>query len=353
MGVIAMETMTGLERAMAAIELRPPDRVPVDLHNFLPAARMLGIPMNEVYQNGELMAEAQIKAWRRFGHDVILHENGTAALAQACGCEVEYSPDKAPVVVAPVLKRLEDVDKLEIPDPYKAHPLPELLKGTKLIRREVGDKAYVMGRADQGPFDLAGMLRGFDDFLMDLAIGEKPELIHRLLDFCRRVATRFAYAQMEAGAHGTSIGEAFASPDVISPRHYQTYAFPHGQRMAAELREKGIILAYHVCGDTTSIIEKMVETGAPILEVDYKADLRKLREATRGKTCILGPIDPSGVMARGTPDDVEEKCREVIEVFGTEGGLILGPGCALPATTPPENIDAMIEAARKYGHAKH
>ena len=36
------------------------------------------------------MAEAQLAAWERFGYDVIDLENGTAALAEACGCEVEY-----------------------------------------------------------------------------------------------------------------------------------------------------------------------------------------------------------------------------------------------------------------------
>jgi uroporphyrinogen decarboxylase len=93
----------------------------------------------------------------------------------------------------------------------------------------------------------------------------------------------------------------------------------------------------------------MVDTGAAVLELDYKVDLAKVKEATRGKATILGPIDPSGVMALGTPELVDEKCREAIELLGADGGLILGPGCALPPTTPPENLHTMIEAARRYG----
>ena len=46
------------------------------------------------------MAEAQIAAWDRFGYDVIDLENGTAALAEACGCEVEY-PEHEPPRVRP------------------------------------------------------------------------------------------------------------------------------------------------------------------------------------------------------------------------------------------------------------
>ena len=59
-------------------------------------------------------------------------------------------------------------------------------------------------------------------------------------------------------------------------------------------------------------------------------------------------MDPSAVMAHGSRDLVVEKCREAIEILGPGGGFILGPGCALPATTPDENIDAMLETAKRY-----
>ena len=67
------------------IGLREPDRVPVDLHNFQVAARASGLSMSEVFRDGELLAEAMLLAWREFGHDMILLENGTACNAEACG----------------------------------------------------------------------------------------------------------------------------------------------------------------------------------------------------------------------------------------------------------------------------
>ena len=76
-------SMTSVERIDATIHFRKPDRVPVDLHNFQPAARATGMRMSEVFQNGELLAEAMLQAWRTFGHDMILLENGTACKAQA------------------------------------------------------------------------------------------------------------------------------------------------------------------------------------------------------------------------------------------------------------------------------
>ena len=89
--------MNPVERVGAAIGLREPDRVPVDLHNFLPAVRASGLPMSQVFRDGELLAEAMLGAWREFGHDMILLENGTACSAEACGVEVRYRDDTAPV----------------------------------------------------------------------------------------------------------------------------------------------------------------------------------------------------------------------------------------------------------------
>jgi MtaA/CmuA family methyltransferase len=163
------------------------------------------------------------------------------------------------------------------------------------------------------------------------------------------VVTRFALAQLAQGAHATSIGESLSGPDVVSPRQYEKYAFANVKRIVSDLKACNGVLAYHICGNATPIIDKMAATGAAILELDYKADLTKIKAATRGKTCIHGPIDPSQVLAHGTPALVKDKCQEAIEILAPQGGFILAPGCALAADTPDENIDALIEAAQEYG----
>ncbi|MEA2026681.1 MAG: uroporphyrinogen decarboxylase family protein, partial [Chloroflexota bacterium] len=63
----------------------------------------------------------------------------------------------------------------------------------------------------------------------------------------------------------------------------------------------------------------------------------------------VGTIDPSGIIARGTPDDVTRAAREELAILGPGGGLIFGAGCALPPDTPADNIHALIEAGHRYG----
>jgi len=344
-----IEEYNSVERTLRTIDFKSVDRVPVDLHNFMVTPRFMDVKdFAAFYRDGEAMAEGQIKAWRRYGHDVLLVENGTAALAEACGVEVLYQEDSAPVATQPAIKSLAEVGTLKIPDPYTDPLLSELLKSTRIVVEEIGDEAFIIGRADQGPFSLACEIRGMSEFLLDLAIGEEMEKIHQLLDFCRKVSESFALAQIEQGAHATSIGDSPSGPDMISPAYYREFAYPYVEKLANNLKDKNVILAYHICGDATSIIEDMIKTGAAIIEIDQKSDQMEVKKAAAGKATLLGPIDPSEVMANGTPELVIEKCTEALENLAPGGGFILGPGCALPPTTPDENIDAMIETAKKF-----
>jgi uroporphyrinogen-III decarboxylase len=196
-GINMSETMTSIERTLLTLQHNLPDRVPVGLHNFQVIARMMDtVSFADFFRDGAAMAEGHIKAWRRFRHDVILVENGTAALAEACGVHVVYQDDAAPVAKEPAIRSLDEVDSLEIPDPYTTPVLAENLKATRIVAKAIGDKAFVIGRADQGPFSLACEIRGMSEFMMDLALGEEPGKIYKLLDFCLQVTQRYALVQM-------------------------------------------------------------------------------------------------------------------------------------------------------------
>lgn len=353
------DVMDSIKRTRKVLAHQIPDRVPVEMHNFMVTARVMGVTnYADFFKDGEAMAEGQIETWKRFGHDILCLENGTAALAQACGVEVIYQESTAPVAKEPAIKSLDEVDRLKIPDPTTDPILSELLKATRIAAREVGDRAFIIGRGDQGPFSLACEIRGLEQFMMDLATGEEPEKIQQLLEYCLKVSEIYCMAQIESGAHATSIGDSPSGPDLLSPRMYRKWAYPYVKRLAAALKSNGVILSYHICGNATPIIEDMVSvySGTPgsaagIIEIDQKANMQACKEAARGKVALLGPVDPSGVLAQGTPEMVMEKSREAIEILGEGGDFILGPGCALPATTPDENLYALVEAARRYPYS--
>ena len=259
-------SLTSFERVMTVISGGIPDRVPTDLHNFLPAAKAAGMKLSECFRSGELMAESQILARRRFGHDMLLVENGTAALAEAMGCGVIYPDDTAPLAVEPALRDLKDIDRLRPVDPEKDFPLTEVVKAVAILRREFGDRVFVMGRADQGPMSLAAMLRGHGQFFMDIAEESNAPLIGRLMDICSESGLRYAMALRAAGAHGTSLGEL--GSDTISPAMYRRFTVPRLSRFYGAMREADFPASLHQCGNTVAVLDDMTATGAAILELD-------------------------------------------------------------------------------------
>jgi uroporphyrinogen decarboxylase len=344
-----MTTMTAVERCETVLAGRIPDRVPVDLHDFLVAAHASSHSFPQFMRDGDAIAEGLLASWREFGHDMLIVECGTATLAEACGVGVVLLEDSAPVSMEPAIRSLDEIDQLVLPDPATSPPLLEALKATRIVAQEVGEEGFVMGGADQGPFSLASMILGMEAFLvaqMDPAARDK---LHALLEFCEEAFYRFAVAQIDAGAHVTSMGESIAGPDVCSPAIYREIAWPHERAVTQRLLKDGVRTQNHICGNATRVVPDMVETGAVILGLDYKCDLPAIKAATQGRATIVGTIDPSEVVARGTPNDVATAAQEELAILGPGGGLILGAGCALPPETPADNMHALVEAGHRLG----
>jgi uroporphyrinogen decarboxylase len=344
-----MEALTSPQRVQRVLQGALPDRVPVLLQNFQNTAYLAGMTLRDFCLSGERMAQAQVAAWERFGYDFIDIENGTAAMAEALGCQVDYPVLEPPRVIRPALNSLQAVDTLAQVDPTRHAHLPELLKAVRLTRQKVGRLACIIGQADQGPFSLAGLALGMEAWLTALLDPDLEQAVFGLLEFCYQQVLGFCLAQADAGADFVEIGDSLAGPDVCSPRLYRKFAFPFEQRLAQELGRKSIPLILHICGNATPIIREMAATGAALLEIDYKVDGPKCRQATQDTTVLVGTVDPSGVMALGTPQDVLTASREAILTFGARGRFILSPGCSLPYNSPPENTAAMVEAAQQFG----
>ncbi len=339
--------MNSLERTMKVMTGELPDRVPVALHNFLMAARMAGIPLNDCLQDGDLLAESQIYAWKQFGHDVLLVENGTTAMAEAFGCKVQFIEDTAPRISDPFVKDFADIDRLKLTDPDKSPMTSQVLKAVRRLRKELGDEVFIMGRADQAPLALTACLRGHETFLYDLAEEENFPAIEQIADICLEATIRYSLALRDAGAHGTCIGEH--GSDQISPATYRRLIVPRLKKYFAAMREAGFPAGVHQCGNTVAVLDDMAASGAWFLEMDPITDSRAAKEASRGKVAVLGMVDPATVLHLGTPEMAAEKTREALDILAPGGGFIVGPGCAVAAQVPEENIAALIETAHRYG----
>lgn len=345
--------MTSLERCLAMLEGRPVDRVPVVPQTFMFSAETAGMRIGDIANDGVKMARSHVISQAKYGYDGCVIDIDDASLAEACGSKVIFDNLDEPALVDehnPLVTDLRQVPDLRLPDPLKDGRLPAWLEATERLVEAIGDHVFIMGRADQGPFDLLCLLRGTENLMMEL-ITEDEQVIWNALDWCREANLCFAKAQKDAGAHSTSIGDAYAGPNLISPEMYRKHALEHEITLARQVQDYGIPWSLHICGDTNGIMEDMASIGAKILELDWQVDMGKARTIIPETTVLMGNIDPSHPLAHGTPQEVESKAKDIIDA--TAGiGLFLSSGCAMGRNTKPENVQAMIRAAEVYGNSE-
>ena len=320
-----MAKMTSLERVQAVLNGRTPDRVPVIPQSFLFAAKTNGYDIGQINRNPRLMAESHRVSQEKYGYD---------------GCIIVVDDSH------PAVEDLRDVPALRLPDPNRDGRLCEWMETTQRLMEMIGDHVFIMGRADQGPFDILALLRGPQEFMCDL-ITEDEDVIHDALAWATQAHIIFAKAMRDI-SHCTSMGDSYAGPNLVSPDMYRQFAMPYEKQVVDAVQTPEKPYSIHICGDASLILADMVNTGAKILELDWKVDMASARKIVPEDMVLMGNINPSDPMYLGTPEQVLSQAKAIIE--GTGGrGLILSSGCALGANTKPENVEAMVRAAALYG----
>ena len=77
-----------------------------------------------------------------------------------------------------------------------------------------------------------------------------------------------------------------------------------------------------------------------------KTNIFRAKEILGKHMCIQGGVPPS-LLSAGSPQEVEEHCKKLIQIVGKDGGYILSCGSAIDEAKP-ENLRAMIDSTRKY-----
>ncbi len=345
-------TMTSYERFVAACEGRPVDRVPVNPFIMTFAARMAGVKYSDYCRDPEVLAQAQIGCIQRFGYDGVNATSDPAREAEILGAEVAWPDDDVPSTTSePLLKGPDDLKKLHLPDPL-ARPgragragapnrMRDQLTALKILTHELGPGEVVYGWVE-APFQEAAILRNLNYFMTDLF--DNPAFVHELMRFATQMELEFGLAQIEAGARFIGVGDAVAS--LISPRQYQAFNYPYVKELVDGLKKASARVKYHACGNTRALLPLFAELGANILNLDSLVDLVEVKRMMGDRVCIKGNLDPVGVMLNGTPETVMAAARRCLLDAASGGRFILSPGCEVPRNTPPENLEALVRAAR-------
>lgn len=275
---------------------------------------------------------------QRFHPDAMFFFMDLSVEASALGLPVRFPLDQSPSVEEHLVKTAKDLESFALVDILADGRVMVYVETMRLMARYIDglNGAYVIG-----PLSLAGLLMGATEAAM--ATMTEPALLHQVLRFCSGVISRYARALERAGADMVVILEPSAS--FLSPRQFREFAGRYLQEIIGTLTTVPIL---HICGQTTPLLEAMVETGAHGLSLDAMVSLPEAARRLPSDVVLIGNLDTIEVMNQSTPNQVYRAATDLITAMSPYPNFVLSTACDLPAETPLENIHAMMDAARGW-----
>jgi uroporphyrinogen decarboxylase len=256
--------------------------------------------------------------------------------AEVLGCELLWSEEAPPTVRSHPLERGGGIPE-RLPGQEEGR-IPLVTEAARRLKRALGGDTAIYGLFC-GPFTLASHLRGTSIF-MDMF--DNPDYVHRLLEYCSRVAARMADYYREAGADVVAAVDPLVSQ--ISPEHFSEFLQERYQELFGHIRAAGAFSSFFVCGDASSNIEPMCAAGPDGISVDENVNLPEAKKITdRYGIVMAGNIPLATVMLFGSQKDNMKTVIDLLDAVNHHN-LIISPGCDMPYAVPVENAVACEQA---------
>ncbi len=375
--------MNSRERALAAIHHKEPDCVPIDLGSTIVTSitqtaynalrDYLHMPsdqnpiishrqMDTVYPKEDLLQSYGVDfrpIWMKgpsFSHaEEIPGENAFYDEFHVKWRKASYYYDAVERPLASV-ETVSDVEKMAWLDPFDPGRIAGVREKALTLHKQ-GQYLLVADIMSLGPFEGACVLRGYENFLVDLysnlplaeAILEKiVELDIQLWD----VWLSQVGDLVDVVAQGDDIGiqqGLYISPGmyrkIIKPRHKRLYDFVHSKTNAT--------VFMHTCGSVYDVIPDLIEVGVqilnPVQRSAAKMDIAKLKKEFGNDLCFWGGgIDIQQVLPYASLNEIEKEVRYAMDTLGPGGGFVFVPTHNIQADVTPDRIHALYQAALKY-----
>jgi uroporphyrinogen decarboxylase len=374
-GVSIEEIEARRTRVETAKRFGTPDRVPVLPalgHRYL--VPMTGTRFRDYYADPETMLRTQILAQKWLMENIRTDANAITGPwvgawtdfqntfeAGSLGVEIVFPDDDIPWVGPGWVKDERDLDRLEAMDFVHAGLNARQIKyrqammsvAGKYPMRFQGGPVFYPGESpnlthtSDGPFGVAGDLMGNTEIF--LACAERPDFVRELL----RIVTDKLIAWLDFCAEEERLPRPFGlawTDDLavsLSRRMFEEIVLPSEKRLRDHFGGWAML---HMCGRSDHLLE-VFRDGLRIHEFQgfgWEVDLDRIAAVMGGRVVLLGNVNPM-LIRGGTPDEIREATRRVIEKLGPYRGFIVQDGNNIPPGSPVENINALMDAAERHG----
>jgi uroporphyrinogen decarboxylase len=343
--------MTPRETVLKAFEGGKAERVPVTLFGGgMWSIKDYGTTFEALSTNVDKMVDMCVAEAEKIRSDIVYVGSGynnfhASALGKDFGVGIKYREVGAPDLTKHFVESEEDIAKLNKSDLFKEPVIKTVMDATLRVNEKIGKK-YLVTMTCWGPFTLAARFVGEEVFMKYTF--KKPAFVEKMVDFCADLLITLYEPLVNAGMEAISIADPTASGDLINPKQMAKFAVPPLRKLSDWAKSKKAHTILHICGNTSDRLEQFVETGCSTIFFDQKVDIAKAKEALYGKMSFGGNIAPVHILLNKTVAEVEQACRETIEIAGKDGGYILVPGCDIPPTIPFENLKMFHDVALNW-----
>jgi uroporphyrinogen decarboxylase len=351
-------TMTERERVEALLRHEKPDRVPLFPFGAGGFCMMYGkASIADAYSKPDVSYAAQLKTCRDFGWVFVPGVGYAAFGGWEFGGEIKLPTsefEQALTITRRAVETEEDVWKLKPPDVKNAGITPIAVEFFNISSRErLDNEPWNVFSQMEGAFNVAANICGADRLARWLI--RKPEVAHRLLQLAADfLIERVRYLKDLYGVDTVLVGggEPSASNNIISPRHFEEFAFPYIKKVAESVLDMGYRhICMHICGEQNLNLPywSQISFGDPgLISIGHEVEFETAAKYFPNDI-IVGNLEPAIIQTR-TPEEVYEASRKVIEGGKRcPGGYMFSPGCSLPPMAPVENVRAMSQAVNDFG----
>lgn len=200
-----------------------------------------------------------------------------------------------------------------------------------------------------GPFEKGYIIRGFQNFLVEMCRKKKDNII-QLLDIITEyrvvMAQEICKREVTYGHSGDDFG--MQGGPLIPLKVWRELFKPRLERIWGVYKEHGLPIVHHSCGDCRIYLDDMIEIGLDAIHpVQASAmDIGELARQFGGRLTFYGGFDTADVLTTGTPEQVTQNVEHTVRTLAKSGRMIAAP-INIMRNVPSDNFKALVEAVHK------
>ena len=198
---------------------------------------------------------------------------------------------------------------------------------------EAGIPSLYGGRS-RAPFDFLGdSLRGTKGIMMDMY--RRPDKLQEALERVTPIIVDRSVAAANASRSPVVTITLHKGPGgFMSNKQFETFYWPSLKKVMVGLINEGLVPMPFAEGDYMPRLETIKDMPRGSMVWYFEAvDMARAKEIVGKDNCIAGNL-PASLLCTGTPQDVKEGCRKLIEMCAPGSGYILAGGAAIRRGRP-------------------